>query len=66
MPTFTTRTDVLAEITTAIEVGGAATAAEYDLDAVADETYTFDTDAQVFVPTATAEEFWASVARHAR
>lgn len=64
MTTFTTRTDVLAEITTAIEAGGVATAADYDLDAIADDTYTFDTATQAFVQTADHDEFWAAVTRH--
>lgn len=69
-----TRSDVIAEITTAIEAGGAASAAEYDLDAIADEAYRYDPcdghaqDAG-FVPLYDGADgvdaFWAIVERHA-
>lgn len=63
---FATRNDVLAEIAAAIEAGGEARSAEFDLDAIADDTYTFDTAQQAFVQTATETEFWSAVERPVR
>ena len=67
--TFTTKADVVAEITQAIE-NGDARAEEYDLDAIADECFTYDPAAghiqhAGYHQTATVEEFWQSVERHA-
>ena len=64
--TFTTRDDVIAHITDAIEAGGNAQASEFDLDAIADACYTYEPAAghiqdAGFTQTADVDEFWAAV-----
>lgn len=69
--TLSTRSEVDAEISDAIEAAGTevARAAEYDLDAIARECYEYRSQpgkaqAAGFVQTSTTEEFWASVQRN--
>lgn len=60
-----TRNDVIAEITTTIEAGGEARAAEYHLDRIADECFAFD-ETNGYRQASSDDEFWDSVRRHYR
>lgn len=63
--TYTDRHDAIArEITEPIEAGD-ATAAEFDIDAIADEVIAFDAGTRTYSCTVDPAEFWAIVARHA-
>lgn len=65
MTTYTTRDDAIAAIIAAIEASAevADARAEYDIDAIADEVIGDYADGYRI---AGHDEFWASVARHAR
>ena len=63
---FSTRADVDQEIITAVENGAVEEAhSVFDIDAIAAECFTFDTEAGVFVQTVSTDQFWASVERNA-
>lgn len=66
---YATMDDVHAEIVQAIENDSSALAAEYNLDAIAADCYTYDPAAgriqdAGWKATADVEDFWASVERH--
>lgn len=67
---YATKDDAMyREVIEPIEASGVVESAadEFDVEAIFDETVTFDSGRQQFVPTAEdPEEFWASVARHAK
>lgn len=61
--TFTTTADAAEHVTASVQgPSGETSAADFDIDAIVDEVFTFDADRQVFVETG---DFWASVERHA-
>lgn len=62
--TYTTRHDAFAYVAEIIE-NGQALADEFDVDAIVDDCFKFDTDAQAFLLVANHDEFWDSVQRHA-
>ena len=62
--TYTTRDDAIAYVAEIIE-NGQALADEFDLDAIIDDCFKFDADAQAFILTADHDEFWDSVQRNA-
>ena len=62
---YTTKQDILNEITDAIESGGAATADEFDLDQIVDDCFEYVPAKQGFVQITTTEEFWESVEANA-
>ena len=62
--TYTTRDDAIAYVVEIIE-NGQALADEFDLDAIIDDCFEFDADAQEFILTADHDEFWESVQRNA-
>lgn len=64
MTTYTTRTDAITAVIAAIEATGEATAAEYDIDAIADEV--IGSHAAGYAITDDEHAFWAAVANHAR
>lgn len=61
--TFTTKTDALDRI---ILPALGEWAEDHDVDAIFDEAFEFDTAAQAFYQSATEEEFWEIVERHAK
>ena len=62
--TFTTKTDAAEYVVTAIAGPSNETdPADFDIDAIVDEVFTFDADAQQFIETG---DFWAAVERNAR
>ena len=61
--TYTTRHDAIAYVAEIIE-NGQALADEFNVDAIVDDCFTFDADAQAFVLTANHDEFWDSVQRN--
>ena len=61
---YTTRDDAIAYVAEIIE-NGQALADEFNVDAIVDDCFTFNTDAQAFVLTADSDGFWDSVQRHA-
>jgi len=60
---YTTFADCKQEVAAAINAG-AADESMYDLDAIAEECFTWDADDQRYDSTATIDEFWTSVANH--
>lgn len=66
MTTYTTRTDAIAEIITAIEASPEVrdAHAEFNIDAIADEVVSVATDGGYQI--ADHDDFWESVERHAR
>lgn len=62
MTTYTTNLDAIAAIREAL----GEHADQHDLDAIFDEAYAYDPEAQGFVQTVDTDEFWAIVERHAR
>ncbi len=60
---YTTFADCKQEVAAAINAG-AADESEYDIDAIAEECFTWDDEAQGFEDTSTTDEFWTSVANH--
>ena len=60
---YTTFADCKQEVAAAINAG-AADESEYDIDAIAEECFTWDDEAQSFDSTTTIDEFWTSVANH--
>ena len=61
--TYTTRHDAIAYVAEIIE-NGQALADEFNVDAIVDDCFTFDADAQAFVLTADSDGFWDSVQRN--
>jgi len=69
---YATRDEAKASIVEAIEAGGNAVAADYDIDAILGATYSLDVvtdedgnervDQTAWICVASVEEFWASVA----
>lgn len=66
---FTTSADAIEQaITQPLEASDAVheAQAEYNVQAIFDECFTFDVDEQAFIQHASTDEFWESVERHAR
>jgi len=63
---FTTKNEVIEEIATAIEAGGAAKRDEYDLEQIADATFEYSAEVQAFVQILDGAEFWDAVGQAAR
>lgn len=61
---YTTRHDAIAYVAEIIE-NGQALADEFNVDAIVDDCFTFNADAQAFLLVADSAEFWESVQRHA-
>lgn len=62
--TFTTKSDAAEYVTAAIAGPSSETdPADFDIDAIVDQVFTFDADAQAFVESG---DFWAAVERNAR
>lgn len=62
---YTTSTDARDEFVAAIESGGNAVAAEYDMDEIVGENITWDEGRQAFYQHTDTDEFWKSVEAHA-
>ena len=60
---YTTFADCKQEVAAAINAG-AADESEYDIDAIAEECFTWDADDQCYESTATIDGFWTLVANH--
>ena len=61
--TFTTKTDLTDYIAATIAGPSSETSpADFDIDAIVDEVFTFDADAKAFIETG---DFWAAVERNA-
>lgn len=62
--TFTTKTDAAEYVAATIAGPSNETdPADFDIDAIVDEVFTFDADAQTFIETG---DFWGAVERNAR
>jgi hypothetical protein len=61
---YTTADEAKASICEAIEASGAAKAADYEIEAIFDETFTYRIDK--YEQTVDSDEFWRIVERHAK
>lgn len=61
MSVFTTKSDVIDEIVTCIEAGGAARADQFDLDRIVDTAYEYSAGRGGYVPSTDTDGFWAAV-----